>query len=334
MMHTWISQIKYDPIAPLLSSGNDALIYFTRRDLLGEDVGPIEVLWQLPEARKIFKKQLQDGSWPRRGEQKHPAINYKLVETWRWFRYLVEMYGFTREHPQAKFAAEFLFSCQTEQGDFRGFLANQYATYYTGAILSLLVQAGYEDDPRVEKCFQWLLGMRQSDQGWSVPMITHRLDRETQYCLSSEYAEPLEPDRSRPFSIYATGMILRAFAAHPTYRNSPAALSAANLLKSKFFMEHAYTSYHSADYWIRFEYPFWWNNLVSAMDSLSRMGFSEDDPQVRLALDWFRDHQEAGGLWRVSYMKPDEQEKDTAKIKEMKLWVSLAICRIYKRLFP
>ena len=33
---------------------------------------------------------------------------------------------------------------------FRGILANQYATYYTGAILGLLIQAGYTDNPRVE----------------------------------------------------------------------------------------------------------------------------------------------------------------------------------------
>ena len=48
-------------------------------------------------------------------------------------------------------AAEFLFSCQKEEGDIRGFLANQYATYYTGAIMALLIKAGYEDDPRIER---------------------------------------------------------------------------------------------------------------------------------------------------------------------------------------
>jgi hypothetical protein len=332
-MNSWQSQLIYDPLTPLLSSGKEALIYFSRRDLLDEDVGPIDRLWQLTEAQKILKKQLPDGSWPRSGEQKHPAINYHLIETYRWFRYLVEQYGFTRQNPQAMLAGEFLFSCQTKEGDFRGILANQYATYYSGAILALLVMVGYENDPRVEKCFKWLLSMRQSDLGWSIPMITHKLDRETQYRLSSEYAEPLELDRSKPFSHNATGMILRAFAAHPTYCLSEAAVIAGNLLKSRFFHEDAYTSYQSAAYWVRFEYPFWWNNLVSAMDSLSRMGLTRDDPQIKLGLNWFRDHQEANGLWKVSYMKPEQQEKDTPKINEMKLWVSLAICRIYKRMF-
>jgi hypothetical protein len=332
-MNTWRSHLKYDPLPPMLSSAKEALIYFARRDLLDEEVGSIDQLWQLPEAQKILKKQLSNGSWPRSGENKHPAINYQLIETWRWFRYLIEIYGFRRQNPKASLAAEYFFSCQTNEGDFRGFLANQYATYYTGAILALLVQVGYEQDPRVEKCFQWLLRMRQTDQGWSVPMITHKLDRETWYHLSSEYAEPLEPDLTKPFSHNATGMILRAFVVHPAYQNSEAAITAGNLLKSRFFQEDAYTSYQSADYWVRFEYPFWWNNLVSAMDSLSRMGFSKDDPEINLALDWFRDHQQDDGLWKVSYMEPEKQEKDTPKIRVTKLWISLAICRIFKRLY-
>ena len=332
-MNSWRFQLKFDPVTPLLSSGKEALNYYSRRDLLGENVGPIDLLWQLPETKKILKKQLSDGSWSRSGETKHPAINYQLIETWRWFRYLVEQYGITRQHPQASLAAEFLFSCQKKEGDFRGILANQYATYYSGAIMSLLIQAGYEDDPRIEKGFQWLLAMRQADQGWTIPLITHKLDRATQYRLTSQYAEAVEPDRSKPFSHNSTGMILRAFAVHPTYRTSEAAVIAGNLLKSRFFQLDAYTSYQSVDYWVRFEYPFWWNNLVSAMDSLSRMGLTKDDPQIRLALDWLKEHQEEDGLWKVSYIHPEEKEKDTPKIKEMKLWISLAICRIFKRLY-
>ena len=73
--------------------------------------------------------------------------------------------------------------------------------------MALLIQAGYADDPRIEKGFQWLLAMRQDDQGWTIPILTHTLDRATQYRLTSEYAEPLEPDRARPFSHNWTGMV-------------------------------------------------------------------------------------------------------------------------------
>jgi hypothetical protein len=296
-------------------------------------VEPADCLWRLPVAQKILKKQQEDGSWPRAGEKKHPAINYALIETWRYFRILVEKYAFTRENPKAQLAAEFLFACQTEAGDFRGFLANQYATYYTGAILALLIEAGYEDDPRVEKGLRWLLAMRQADGGWTIPILTHKFDGKTIYRLTSQYAEPVEPDRSLPFSHNWTGMVLRAFAVHPGYRNSEPARTAARLLKSRFFQADCYTSYQSPSYWVRFEYPFWWNHLVSALDSISLIGLSKDDEQIAKAINWLVVHQEDNGLWKASYAKSPNKDRETAKSQEMQLWVSLAICRIFKRLY-
>jgi len=324
--------MNYDPLPPLLAAENPALRYFVRHDLLGEDVGPVNGLWGLPRALRLLKKQQEDGAWPPTGEKKHPAVNYRLIETWRQFRFLVEQYGFTREHPQCAQAAEYLFSTQTPTGDIRGFLANQYATYYTGAIFALLIQAGYAKDERIERGLQWLLDTRQDDQGWTIPILTHKLDGATTYRLTSEYAEPLEPIRSQPFSHHWTGMILRAFAAHPDYRHTPAILEAANLLKSRFFLPDSYTSYQSAEHWLHFDHPFWWTNLVTVLDTLSRIGLSKHDQQIRQALQWLIDHQEESGLWKTSYLKKHAVEKDTPKARETKLWVSLAICRVFKRL--
>ena len=333
-MESWRKQLRYDPIPPLLSSGNEALRYFAQRDLLGERVGPVSRLWQLPEAQRILKKQQADGSWPRpASKMKHSAINYHLIETWKQFRFLVQVYGFTKENPNAYRAAEYLFSCQTEEGDIRGMLANQYATYYTGAIVSLLIKAGYGDDARIEKAFRWLLSMRQDDGGWSVPMITHKLDRKRWLALSSQYFEPVQPNRSKPFSHSATGMILRAFAAHKRHRQSEAARTAAELLVSRFFQPDAYTSYKAASYWVKFQYPFWWNNLVAALDSVSLIGVSRDDENVGRALSWFVDNQEECGLWKTSYVKEGDKEKENAAMKGMRPWVSLAICRVFKRLY-
>jgi hypothetical protein len=332
-MDHWREQFKFDPIPPLPSSDDEALQYFVRRDVLGERVGPVERLWCLPSAQRILRKQQADGSWPHHGVNKHPAINPRIIDTWRQLRLLVEQYGFTRENPQAERAAEYLFSCQTPEGDIRGILANQYATYYTGAIMATLIEAGYGDDPRVATALDWLLSMRQEDGGWSVPLITHKLDRAAQYRLVTEWAEPLQPDRSKPFSHNWTGMVLRAFALHPQHRGSAATRTAADLLKSRFFRPDVYTSYQAASYWVRFEYPLWWNNLVAALDSLSRIGLSRKDQQMALALSWLVDHQEESGLWRVSYAQTQEKRDETARARAMKPWIGLAICRIFKRLY-
>lgn len=288
-------------------------------------------MWRLREPANILARQLPAGSWPAPAGKRHPAINHQLIETWKQIRYLVDEYGFTREHPQIQKAAEYLFSCQTTEGDIRGFLANQYASYYTGALLALLIHAGYEDDPRVEAGMQWLLRMRQDDGGWTIPLLTRHLDRRTQYRLTSEFAAPLEPDRAQPFSHNWTGMVLRAFAAHSKHRKTQAAIRAAELLKSRFFLPDNYTSYQAADYWLRFDYPFWWNNLISALDSVSRIGSPKLDGQTGAALEWFIRHQEQDGLWKVSYAKA--QKGKVAKAAQKREWIALAICRVFERLF-
>ena len=220
-MKSWRTQLRYDPIPPLLDYADEALRYFVRRDLLGEAAGPVSRLWQLPGTQRLLKKQKPDGSFAFPAARiKHPAVNYCLIETWKQFRYLVEVYGGTKDHPGTAKAADFLFSCQTEEGDFRGFLASQYATYYTGAILSLLIQAGYAKDPRVEKGIRWLLAMRQDDGGWTIPILTHSFSGKEMYRLTSRKMDPVEPDRTKPYSHNWTGMVLRAFAVHPQYRKS------------------------------------------------------------------------------------------------------------------
>lgn len=77
-------------------------------------------------------------------------MKYSLIETWRHFRYLIQQYEMNKNHSAIRKASESLFSCQTEEGEIR-VLANQYASYYTRAIMYLLIKAGYENDPRIER---------------------------------------------------------------------------------------------------------------------------------------------------------------------------------------
>ncbi|OGO30639.1 MAG: hypothetical protein A2Z29_11375 [Chloroflexi bacterium RBG_16_56_11] len=325
-MNSWRDQLRYDVLPALLNSGNEAIIYFVSRDLLDEKASPADFIRQLPESQKITKKQRPDGAWKKPGKNTtvYPPNYYLLVETFKNFRMLVKRYQFTRDHPSVQKAAEVLLSFQTEDGDIRGFLGSQYATYYTGEILSLLIKAGYEDDPRVESGMRWLLSMRQDDGGWTIPILTHRYDKETTHRLTSQYAGPVEPDRTRPFSHNWTDMVLRAFAAHPGYRKSPEAKAAGNLLKSSFFQPDNYSSYRAARYWTRF--AFWWPNLLTALDSLYWLGFTRDDPDIGKGLQWFFNNQQPDGLWKL---ESDKEIK--AKDAEERTWLGLEICRVLKR---
>jgi len=331
-MELWQERLLFDPMPPLLASGNDAVKYFTNRDLLKKRVEPVSSLWLLPEVQNILKKQQPDGSWKYHGMQRdcYPKHFYSLFETWRVLRNLVDEYGFTKEHSSAEKAAEFIFSCQEADGDFRGFLGNQYATYYTGDVLALLIRAGYENDSRTIRGLEWLLAMRQDDGGWTIPILTHNYGREKTHQLTSRYAEPVEADRSKPFSHNWTDMALRAFAAHPKYRKSEEAKKAASLLKAQFFLPDYYSSYHAASYWVRF--LFWWPNLLTAMESLTLMGYTADDPDMMKGLKWFVGNQEANGLWKTTYVKGKMEPLDD-RSRERRLWVTLRVCRIFERHF-
>ena len=111
--------------------------------------------------------------------------------------------------------------------------------------------------------------------------------------------ETFEPDRSRPSSHLITGIVVRPLAAHPGYRHSADTRRAAELLKSPFFRRDVYPDSAAPSNWLVFSYPFWWTDLLSALDSLARIGFSADDPGIDPGVAWFVDNQESSGLWNT-----------------------------------
>jgi len=316
----WFDHLQTNPLGLLLSADDPALVFHVEKALLDNISDSSDHLWCLPIVLKIIEKQRVDGSWLYKGKRPGDEFGeaYELLETWKMLRILVEMYGFTRAHPVVERAAEFIFSFQTEEGDIRGILSNQYMPYYMGAILEILIKAGYTQDSRVETGLKWLLGMRQYDGGWFIPMVMFKIQE--YYRLWCE--KPVPPKKELPFSHMATGMVIRAFAAHPKYRKSSEARYAGNLLKSRFFEKDAYASRQAVAYWFKFQFPFWWTSLLTVLDSLMRMGFSVDDADIQKGLDWLIQNQSAEGTWGASYGKAVNPQVD--------LWVTYAVCRVLK----
>jgi hypothetical protein len=334
-MNFWLSSLRYNPLEPLIHSQNAAIAFFAQRELLNQTNTPIQSIWRTPDVVRLLKRQLDDGSWRVSGKHAHSGPKYSLVETWKHLKLLVDQYQMSREHPAVEKAAEYVFSCQSDEGDIRGMLANQYMPYYTGAILYLLINAGYQNDKRIEKGMKWLISMRQNDGGWVIgsPGLINRSWKELCSLTSRWTPEPAkEFDWSKPFSAAGTGMVLRAFSVHPKYKKSPECLKAASLLKSKFFKPDNWSWYRHQDHWVRFQFPFWWTNIVSALDTLSLVGFSKDDPDIKTALEWLIDNQQKDGLWKESYSRIHKSTNNN-KSAEVRLWISLSICRIVKRFY-
>jgi hypothetical protein len=173
----------------------------------------------------------------------------------------------------------------------------------------------------VERVFEWLRVVRQNDGGWAIPLRTH--DRKLD--LIALRAPCLEPDRSRPFSWLVTGVVLRAYAAHPIHRDSAEARLAAKLVLSSFFRKDNYPDRGRPEYWLRFTFPFWFTDLISATDSMTRLGFRREDEHLEDAVQWFLSNQQSDGLWRLKALKNNSRFRN-------ELWLSLSICRILKRL--
>ncbi|MHA2061137.1 MAG: prenyltransferase/squalene oxidase repeat-containing protein [Candidatus Sifarchaeia archaeon] len=325
MIERWRKQLNFDPLPPLLTSENEAILYFAQRDLLDtKKMKSIETLWQLSQVKKLIRKQQEDGFWKYPGGDTsiRSRENYNQLETYRIIGELVEKYGVNKKHPAMQKAAEYLFSFQTEEGDFRGIYGTQYTPNYTAMIMEILIKAGYDNDPRIEKGFKWLLSIRQSDGGWAIPFRTvgKKLDR------TMLHSEILMPDYSKPSAWLVTGCVLRAFAAHSEFRKTKEAKVAGELLVSRFFKRDKYSDRQAKDYWTRFAgIPFWFTDLLSSLDSLSYIGFSVDNPQIKEALNWFINNQEENGKWNLKLTKGSD--------KDLPLWMGFAICRVFKRFY-
>lgn len=309
--------LRRDPRELLLAAGDPALVYLARRDLLGENT-PAAPADALPGVRRVVARQQPDGRWKYPGA--NPAIRsraaYDQLETYRQLAVLVCKFGLDHRHPAVAAAAAFLSSFQTEAGDYRGIYGRQYTPNYSAAITELLLRAGYEGSPQVENTMRWLLAMRQDDGGWAIPTRTLGLPLKVMLTAS----QTVEPDRSRPSAHLVTGIVVRALASHSRYRRSSAARRAAELLKSRFFLRDTYPDRAAPSYWLIFSYPYWWTDLLSALDSLAQIGFRAGDPDIARGAAWFTDNQEPSGLWNTGRNRPKDRYSD--------LWVALAVCRM------
>jgi hypothetical protein len=322
---TWREHLKYDPIEPLLRSGYDNIVYFTRKDLLEENAGDVRTLWQTKKPLIILSRQRPDGRWeyPNPKEQIRRREHYDLLETFRQLGLLVEYYGFDKRHPAIQRVREFVFTYQTDEGDIRGIYWNQYSPNYSAGFFELLIKAGYAEDRRVGRGLKWLLSMRQHDGGWAIPIRTVRKT----FSSGFDYGSTLKPDRSKRFSYMVTGVVIRAFAYHAGagYQNLEEVRLAAELVLSRLFKRDYYPDRSGVEYWTRFSFPFWYTDLIAVLDPVSHLGFKPDHPKVSEGLSWFIDNQQQNGTWQLKLLKGDKLEQP--------YWMTLNICRLFKKYY-
>jgi prenyltransferase beta subunit len=305
-----------DAIKTLLGTGNKAIITFTKKDLLGEEVN-IEQLWALPRVEKILKKQQPNGSWiyPNKKAILRSPTNYNQYQTYKAVAELVEFYGLNKKHEAIRKAAKYLFSFQTKEGEFRGMYGNQYSPNYSASITEFLIKAGY-NGVRTKKSLNWLLKMRQDDGGWAIPLRTRNEKLEA---LNKK--KTIEPDKTKPFSHLVTGIVLRPFSLMNAYREK--VKDTGMLLAERVFTRDKYSDRRGIEYWTKFTYPYHWTDILSTIDTLTLLEI-KNHSRIDEIKQWFKKHKQENGTYKVNVMAG-------AKYKDVRYWITLQYLNVLKR---
>jgi hypothetical protein len=203
-------------IAWLLDNGSAPVRYLTHKYLLKTPSGSeMDNLWSdvrtCKDAEEILSKQREDGSWCSGGSwalkpsylQKSKPGGYdpespKYVTT-MWVLPLLRDMGFTVEDERIRNACEYMLSYRAEgmevcyhifndpsfSPDYAGFAPCRFAQW-----LVALGKVGLQDDGRVKKGYEILLGSQREDGGWVYP--GHFRERNwTRSCPASSYGATL-----------------------------------------------------------------------------------------------------------------------------------------------
>ena len=310
----------------LLARGNLPILYWLKKDILEVPVDREYKNLQKFAARiRIFKRQKTNGGWSKKKYEGHPRWEktYYIVDTLQ-NGYWLYNFGCTSKEKGIQKAIKFLLSTQSKEGDFRGAYLNEYAPTYHALILELLCMFGKDEDQRIQKGFRWFVRNKQEDGGWVIPYRTIDKDElRKRYNLEAQMKlNPVKPDKSRPFSHLVTGMVLRAFAASPTWRKSKEAKKAGELIMKRFFKPDAYEDRVLASFWEEITSPCWATDILSCLDSLSKIGFSPEEEEIHRALEWLQKRQTPQGYWKSGIKK---------STLENHLWVTLAVLGVIKR---
>jgi len=310
----------------LLARGNLPILYWLKKDILEVPIDrEFKNLQKFASRIRILKNQKPNGGWCKRKYEGHPRWekSYYIVDTLKNM-FKLHNFGCTLKDEGIKKAIKFVFSTQSRAGDFRGAYLNEYAPTYHALSLEILCLLGHDKDEKIQKGFRWISNNRQDDGGWVIPYRTidqeqlkNRYNYEAQLKL-----EPINPDKSRPFSHLVTGMVLRALAASPTWSKSKEARKAGELLLSRFFKPDKYNDRWLPSFWEELTYPFWATDILGSLDSLSKIGFPVENENLQKGLNWMLKKQNKQGYWETGNQKSSIEDH---------LWVTFAVLRVLKR---
>jgi hypothetical protein len=328
-MSGWRARLARDPIPNLLREGTPAIVARVRRDLIDDSEAPaIEDLWKDPEVVALTSLLGKKGSMAPDAVDKELG-NTKFAEVLSTVRFIDRLCDIglsippegTKKPTALHKACEFVLKSMGDDGGIADLVLGEtpaargkmVALHFQGWALSALCRAGYDDDARVQKGFDFLLAHRQHDGGWAWRGVR------------TESA-------ARPSSHLITGMVLRAFAASKSRRISREPRRAAELIATRFLQPDRYEDRKPASHWEEIAEPRFWVDVLGALDSVTAIGLGKENSGVRTAEAYVRSRQAEDGFWYPG--SPDKGSKTAAgdRDKASALWLTLRVLLTLRRI--
>ena len=261
----------------LLDSDEPAIVYLTRRDVLGEDVPyDPEAILAGPRVRALMSGQQPDGGFGGHPYKKWDGAHWRLVS-------LVELAAPPHE-PRVVAAAETVLAWLTGAGHTRNVpvihgLTRRCASV-EGNALAVCSRLGLADDPRVEQLARSLVEWQWPDGGWNCDRnpTAHRSSFHESHASAwglHEYAAATGADSTRD----AANRTAELFLQHRIFR----ALATGDVIHRS---------------WVTLHYPPYWHyDVLQALLLLGRMG-RLDDPRTQDGLDLLVSKRREDGRWQ------------------------------------
>ena len=287
-MRDWQTQLKANPLPWLLEPENPSVRYWTLTDLLDRSTDDPEVraaqaaIPTYPPVAELLVAQKADGYWVKRDH--YLPKGYGTY----WVLSILADLGLTAENEHVRRGCEFLFAHQREHGGFcrrrrvqgRGIIWDDRPAPCTHArVVRFLVQFGYASDPRIQTAVDWLLAIQRGDGMW--------------HCRQT----------GRYGCLRATLDVLRV-AALDTEIAAHAGISRAAAVVCDLLMEPRMGRYHVDDLWTILEYPHFGYGVISALDTLARLGYTLEHPKIAVAMEFLLSRQLPNGAWPLDQSPP------------------------------
>jgi hypothetical protein len=316
MTANWRTVLKADPVPWLLELENPAVRYGTLVDILDRPIDDPQVraaraaIAGYPPVAELLVAQKPDGYWVKR--------DYYLPKHCGtfWLLTLLADLGLSVDNEQVRRACEFMFAFQRERGAFCRFrrVAGKGMVWDTGAdpctharIVRFLIQFGYGNDPRTRAAVDWLLAEQREDGMW--------------HCGAA----------SRPGCLRATLDVLRVAAIDAATAAHPAISNAAEVV-CDMLEEPRLGRYHVGHEWTDLEVPPFGYGLVPTLESLGRLGYKREVPNIAAKIEYLFSRQLASGAWVADQM-PYRLPFDMGRPGEPNKWLTLDALRAVRPFF-